>query len=166
MKLTQWNGNLLRRKALVAVALVIILALATAACKSAVPAATAPVSDSARASSASVKDNSAAAGKAQVVKISADDAIKLMKENPATVLLDVRTEAEYAQGHIAGSQLLPVEALADRAGELPNDKTTPIIVYCHSGRRSAIAAAQLVEMGYTQVNDLGGIQDWPYDIVK
>ncbi|MBP1757491.1 MAG: pspE, partial [Firmicutes bacterium] len=103
---------------------------------------------------------------ASVVLISADDALKLLKDNPNAILLDVRTADEYAQGHIADSQLLPVEELANRTGELPADKATPIIVYCRSGRRSALAATQLVDLGYTQVFDLGGIQSWPYDIVK
>lgn len=105
-------------------------------------------------------------GPAAVVKVSADEALKILNDNATAVLLDVRTTAEYDEGHIEGSQLLPVEELAGRISELPQDKSTPIVVYCRSGRRSALAAAQLTESGYTQVFDLGGIQSWPYDIVK
>lgn len=108
----------------------------------------------------------AAPGKAQSQLVSADEALKILKDNSQATLLDVRTPAEFAEGHIAGAVNIAVEELADRASELPADKTAPIIVYCRSGRRSAIAAATLIELGYSAVSDLGGIQDWPYEIVK
>lgn len=98
--------------------------------------------------------------------ISPADAKAMLDNNPDVLLLDVRTAEEYAAGHIADSQLLPYDQIAARANELPADKTTPIIVYCRSGNRSAVAANTLAELGYTEIYDLGGIQDWPYDIVK
>ena len=79
-------------------------------------------------------------------------------------LLDVRTEAEYNQGHIPGSIVIPVDELQDRAlNELP-DKEAEIIVYCRSGARSASACDILVNLGYTNIdNMLGGISSWKYE---
>ena len=147
------------------------LALSISACGSqqtgtAKPDATSPEKPATMASQASQASQDKKAGTAAVVKVSADEALRILKDNAAAVLLDVRTAAEYDEGHIEGSQLLPVEELAGRISELPQDKATPIVVYCRSGRRSALAATQLTESGYTQVFDLGGIQGWPYDIVK
>ncbi|HAL74437.1 MAG TPA: rhodanese-like domain-containing protein [Clostridiales bacterium] len=98
--------------------------------------------------------------------ISPADAKAMLESNPDVLLLDVRTPEEYAAGHIAGSVLLPYDQIEGRAGELPADKAAPIIVYCRTGRRSAIAAEVLAGLGYSKIYDLGGIQDWPYDIVK
>ena len=98
--------------------------------------------------------------------ISADNAVKMMATVPNILLLDVRTAEERAAGYISGSQFLPYDEIKARAAELPQDKTTPIIVYCRSGRRSKIAAETLLPMGYTNVYDLGGINDWPGETVK
>jgi len=73
-------------------------------------------------------------------------------------LLDVRTPEEYASGHIADSVNINVETLADHLDEVPRD--VPVVVYCRSGNRSATAAQILLDAGYKQVYDLGGIQDW------
>jgi rhodanese-related sulfurtransferase len=82
------------------------------------------------------------------------------------LLLDVRTQAEYDQGHIAGAVLIPNTELSRRApAELP-DKDALIILYCRSGNRSATATRELADLGYSRVYDLGGIIDWPYDIVS
>ena len=79
------------------------------------------------------------------------------------VLLDVRTEAEFRERHIAGAILIPVQELENRAAsELPG-KDIPIFIYCRSGGRSANAARILVGKGYTQIFDFGGIINWPYD---
>jgi phage shock protein E len=102
---------------------------------------------------------------AAVRKISPPDAKAKLAENPQILLLDVRTAEEYETGHIEGSKLLPYDEIESRAGELPADKQNPIIVYCRTGRRSAIAADTLLRLGYTTVYDLGGIQDWPYPTV-
>ena len=83
------------------------------------------------------------------------------------VILDVRTQEEYDEGHIADSVLLPYDAItADSAAKALPDKSKPVLVYCRSGRRSAIAAQSLIDLGYTAVFDLGGIQSWPYGTVK
>lgn len=67
-------------------------------------------------------------------------------------LLDVRTPGEFAGGHLDGAINIPVDALASRIGELPADK--PVVVYCRSGRRSAIAADLLAQKGF-KVTDIG-----------
>ncbi len=84
------------------------------------------------------------------------------------ILLDVRTQQEWEDdGHIAGATLIPLDMLEQRApDELPKD--AEIVVYCRSGNRSAQASQMLVEMGYTNVSDMGGIIDWKdagYDVV-
>lgn len=90
----------------------------------------------------------------------------IKKENPDVYLVDVRTEAEYRQGHLEGSLLLPVDGLGERASqELPNKKT-PILLYCRSGNRSAQAAAILKRQGYNLVIDLGGIQGYQSNLTK
>lgn len=97
------------------------------------------------------------------MKISAEDAKKIMDDAEDFALVDVREEDEYAAGHIAGALLIPYGEMEERAEtELP-DKEQTILVYCRSGRRSAIAAQTLLELGYTDVRDFGGIIDWPYD---
>lgn len=98
--------------------------------------------------------------------ITPEEALERLENEPGIVLLDVRTPAEYAEGHIPGSLLIPLQTLAEEAPEQLTDKDAPIFVYCRSGRRSIEAAEILVEQGYTQVYDLGGIIDWPYETVK
>ncbi len=98
------------------------------------------------------------------MKISAEDAKEIMDAKDF-VLIDVREEDEYAQGHIEGAILIPYGEIEERAESELTDKEQTILIYCRSGRRSAIAAQSLVELGYTNVRDFGGIMDWPYDIV-
>lgn len=98
------------------------------------------------------------------MKISAEDAKEIMDSADDFVLVDVREEDEYASGHIAGALLIPYGEIEERAETEFTDKEQTILVYCRSGRRSAIAARTFVELGYTDVRDFGGIIDWPYDI--
>ncbi len=97
--------------------------------------------------------------------ITPEDAKALLASEPAVLLLDVRTQEEYDSGHIAGSVLMPNDEIETRSAELPADRATTIVVYCRSGRRSALAAETLLSLGYTKIYDLGGIQDWPYETV-
>jgi phage shock protein E len=88
--------------------------------------------------------------------------------NNGLILLDVRTQQEWEDdGHIEGATLIPLDMLDQRAPqELPKD--AEIVVYCRSGNRSAQASEMLVEQGYTNVSDMGGIIDWEsagYDVV-
>jgi rhodanese-related sulfurtransferase len=103
--------------------------------------------------------------KTQYVKISPEEAKEIM-DNEESIVLDVRTKSEYDQGHIEGSVLLPVDEISSKAEEVLKDKSAKILVYCRSGNRSATAAKTLIEMGYENVLDFGGIIDWPYEIVK
>lgn len=73
--------------------------------------------------------------------------------------LDVRTDAEYGEDHIAGSVHIPNEEIALRIADLGLDKDTEIRVYCRSGRRAGIALAALEEMGYSNATNVGGIGD-------
>lgn len=99
-------------------------------------------------------------------KITGEEAKKLMDENTDEIILDVRTAEEYKESHIEGAVLIPDNELAKRAEkELPN-KDALILVYCRSGRRSAASAMELVDMGYTNVYDFGGIIDYPYDTIS
>jgi len=74
------------------------------------------------------------------------------------LLIDVRTPQEFASGHIAEAINIPVETIATRLNEIPHDK--PVVVYCHSGNRSAQAASILSGAGYTNIYDMGGILAW------
>jgi rhodanese-related sulfurtransferase len=90
---------------------------------------------------------------------------KAMMDADSVIILDVRTQEEYDEGHIEGAMLIPDFEVAKRAAELLPDKNAVILVYCRAGRRSERAARILVDMGYTAVYDFGGIMDWPYEIV-
>ena len=82
------------------------------------------------------------------------------------VLVDVRTAEEFAEKRIPGSVLLPVDDITGTTALSVAGKEDAVIVYCRSGRRSAIAAGSLIALGYKRVYDLGGIQDWPYDTIS
>lgn len=89
-----------------------------------------------------------------------------IKKKEEMELIDVRTQQEYEQGHIETSKLMPLDTLEKKSQEELVDRNKEIIVYCRSGVRSKQAAQILINKGYTNVKDLGGIQDWPYEIVK
>jgi phage shock protein E len=88
----------------------------------------------------------------------------LADKNSKVLLLDVRTAEEYADGHIPGAVLVPYDELAAKFKEA--DKGRPIVVYCRTGRRSAIAADTLKDMGYTNVSDFGGYTNWTHGLAK
>jgi len=98
--------------------------------------------------------------------ISPQQAKILMSEGKPFILLDVRTPEEFADGHIPNAILMPDYEISKRAAKELTDKNALILVYCHSGRRAAGAAAALAKMGYSNVNTFGGISDWPYEVVK
>ena len=99
-------------------------------------------------------------------KISAEQAKNMMNENDEYILLDVRTDEEFNEKRIADAILIPDYETTDRAETELANKDALILVYCRSGRRSAIAANELLELGYTNVFDFGGIIDWPYDTIS
>ena len=96
-------------------------------------------------------------------KITAQEAKEMMDEG-ATVV-DVRTAEEYAEKHIDGALLIPVDTIGGTPPEELPDLDAPILVHCRTGVRSKAAAEKLVGLGYTKVYDFGGIVDWPYDTV-
>jgi len=98
-------------------------------------------------------------------RITAETAHQMMQQHSGFVLLDVRTEAEFREGYIPGAILIPVNELERRAAELP-DKDAVIFVYCRMGVRASNAARILVQQGFTQVFNIGGIVDWPYETVS
>ena len=101
---------------------------------------------------------------AAVLNITAEEAKKLMASERDYVILDVRTQEEYDQGHIPGAVLIPDYEIKQSAQDILPDKDQLILVYCRSGRRSKNAAQVLAEMGYTNIKEFGGILDWPYEV--
>ena len=98
--------------------------------------------------------------------ISPAEAKELLAGPDPVILVDVRTQEEYDQGHIGGAVLIPNTELSRRAPAELSDQGALIILYCRSGNRSAAAARELADLGYTRVFDLGGIIDWPYEVIS
>ena len=99
-------------------------------------------------------------------KISMAEAKEMMQKEKDYILLDVRTDAEYNEGHIPGAICAPNETIGD--SDIPKlpDKDQLILVYCRSGNRSKQAAGKLAKMGYTNIVEFGGIMDWDGEIEK
>jgi phage shock protein E len=91
---------------------------------------------------------------ADVKKAAPNEAVAMLDSRH---VIDVRTPAEFAAGHLAGAQNIDVEAsdFKDRIAAL--DPKAPYLVYCRSGRRSAIAAQQMVDAGFGDIVDAGGM---------
>lgn len=98
-------------------------------------------------------------------KITAQEAKSRIDSGENIVIVDVRTETEYKFGHIPNAILIPNETITNSMPELLPELGAEILVYCHSGNRSAEAAKKLIAIGYTNVYDFGGIASWPYDTV-
>ena len=98
-------------------------------------------------------------------QISADEAILMMKEETDYIILDVRTVEEFSEKHIPGAINIPNETI--RAAEIPElpDKDQLILVYCRSGNRSKQASEKLAALGYTNIVEFGGINDWPGETI-
>ena len=98
-------------------------------------------------------------------RISQEDAKARMDSGSDLVVLDVRTEEEFAGGHIAGAVCIPVETIDESVrARLPDPEQT-ILVYCRTGRRSVQAAEKLAALGYPNVLEFGGVSTWPYGLV-
>ena len=89
---------------------------------------------------------------------------KMMDEQTVTVV-DVRTAEEYAGGHVPAAVNVANEDIGTEPPAALTDKDAALLVYCRSGRRSRDAVKKLAEMGYTNLYDMGGIIDWPYETV-
>ncbi|MBO5109402.1 MAG: rhodanese-like domain-containing protein [Clostridia bacterium] len=98
-------------------------------------------------------------------QITPTEAKALMDSEQNHVILDVRTPEEYAAGHIAGAILLPDYEIREKAESILTDKEQLILVYCRSGRRSKNAAKELAALGYTNIKEFGGINNWKYGTV-
>ena len=99
-------------------------------------------------------------------QISMDEAVALMANETDYIILDVRRPDEFAAGHIPNAINVPNETIGtSEIPELPNKKQL-VLVYCRSGRRSKEAAEKLVELGYTNIVEFGGILDWKGEIVS
>ena len=103
--------------------------------------------------------------KVEYKKITSDEAKKMMETQKA-IVVDVRTLEEYNEGHIPNAISVPLETIENEAEAKLKNKDDLILVYCRSGRRSREAALKLIEKGYTNVIDFGGIQDWNGEVVK
>ena len=101
---------------------------------------------------------------AAYMNITAEEAKQIMDTEDGYIILDVRTQEEYDQGHIPGATQISHEEIAEKAEGVLTDKDQLILVYCRSGRRSKLAAEALVELGYTNIKEFGGIIDWPYEV--
>ena len=98
-------------------------------------------------------------------QVNMDEAITMMEEGSGYIILDVRTPEEFAQKHIPGAINVANETIGtDEIPELP-DKDQLILVYCRSGNRSKQASEKLVALGYTNIVEFGGINDWPGETV-
>ena len=98
-------------------------------------------------------------------QINMDEATTMMEEESGYIILDVRTPEEFADKHIPGAINIPNETIGTaEIPELP-DKDQLILVYCRSGNRSKQASEKLVALGYTNIVEFGGINDWPGEIV-
>ena len=98
------------------------------------------------------------------IQIQMDEAITMMEEETDYIILDVRTPEEFAEKHIPGALNVPNESIGtEEIKELPN-KDQLILVYCRSGNRSKQASEKLVALGYTNVYEFGGINDWPGEV--
>ncbi len=102
------------------------------------------------------------AARGEYKRISAEEA-KEMIDNEDVIVVDVRTEEEFEETRIEGALLIPDYEIQELAAEKLPDKDATILIYCRTGRRSENASRALLEMGYTNVYDFGGIVDWDYE---
>ena len=99
-------------------------------------------------------------------QISQEEAKQKMDDQDV-IILDVREVDEYNSGHIPGAVLLPLGTIdKDSAAAVIPEKDSVVLVYCRSGNRSKQASSILAELGYTGIFEFGGINTWPYEIVR
>ena len=99
-------------------------------------------------------------------QISQEEAKEMMTRDDGHIIVDVRRDDEFAEGHIPGAICIPVESIEDEMPEELPDKEQIILIYCRSGRRSKVAAAKLGAMGYSNIYEFGGILDWTGEVVN
>lgn len=100
------------------------------------------------------------------VTLTPQQAKKRIDQGMNISILDVRNPKEYSRGHLPNSILIPFQELETEAANKLPDKDGPVFVYCASGARSKAASKKLVFLGYSQVFNIGGINEWRYEIEK
>ncbi len=99
--------------------------------------------------------------------VSMAEGLRIAEENPDAIILDVRRNDEYKAGHIPGARLLTMETITtESAAKILPNKNQLILIYCRSGRRSKIAAQKLLDLGYTNLIEIGGILDYKGKLEK
>ena len=98
-------------------------------------------------------------------QISQDEAKKMMEQDGTQIIVDVRMQEEYDSGHIPGAICIPNESIGTEPPEELPDFDQIILIYCRSGNRSKQAAQKLFDMGYTNIYEFGGINDWTGEVV-
>ena len=98
-------------------------------------------------------------------QISQDEAKKMMEQDGTQIIVDVRMQEEYDSGHIPGAICIPNESIGTEPPEELPDFDQIILIYCRSGNRSKQAAQKLFDMGYINVYEFGGINDWTGEVV-
>ena len=99
-------------------------------------------------------------------QITAAEAVSLMEAEENYIILDVRTQAEYEEKHIPKAVNIPNESIGTEEIPALPDKNQLILVYCRSGNRSKQASEKLAALGYTNIVEFGGINDWPGETVS
>jgi len=99
-------------------------------------------------------------------QISQSEAVQMMTAEADHIIVDVRTEAEYAEGHIPGAICIPNESIDENVTTKLPDKEQTLLIYCRSGNRSKQASQKLANLGYTAVYEFGGINTWTGEVVK
>lgn len=104
--------------------------------------------------------------KSEYKQVSMEEGLELMEADSDYILLDVRRTDEFEEGHIPGAINIPNESIGtEEIADLP-DKNQTIYVYCRSGNRSKQASQKLVDLGYTNVIEFGGIIDYSGELEK
>lgn len=99
-------------------------------------------------------------------QITQEEAKEMMTKDDGHIIVDVRRQDEYDEGHIPDAILIPNESITDKQPDELPDLNQIILVYCRSGRRSKEASQKLADMGYTNVYEFGGINTWTGEVVK
>lgn len=99
-------------------------------------------------------------------QISTKEAVTMMEDETDYIILDVRTREEYEEKHLPEAVNIPNESIgSEEISEFP-DKDQLIFVYCRSGNRSKQASEKLADLGYTNIVEFGGINDWTGETVS
>ncbi len=98
--------------------------------------------------------------------VSQQEAQRMMDEDAALCVLDVRTKEEFRQGHIPKAKNLPLQSLEHLAAQVLPNPDQKILIYCRSGARAKTAVRVLRQMGYTDVMEFGGLLTWKGKLVK